>query len=68
MLTGGGIYSGYSCINHTYREDLLLSLKKSPEELETEARLLLAVKMYELGQISTGGCPVNRHEPRGVYV
>jgi len=37
-----------------YPEDLLLSLKKSPEEFETEARLLLAVKMYELGQISTG--------------
>lgn len=37
-----------------YPEDLLLSLKKSPEEFETEARLLLAVKLYELGQISTG--------------
>lgn len=37
-----------------YPEDLLLSLKKSPEEFEAEARLLLAVKLYELGQISTG--------------
>jgi predicted HTH domain antitoxin len=37
-----------------YPEELLLSLKKSPEEFETEARLLLAVKLYELGQISTG--------------
>lgn len=37
-----------------YPEDLLLSLKKSPEEFEVEARLLLAVKLYELGQISTG--------------
>lgn len=37
-----------------YPEDLLLSMKKSPEEFEDEARLLLAVKLYELGRISTG--------------
>ncbi len=37
-----------------YSEDLLLSLKESPEEFEAEARLLLAVKLYELGRISTG--------------
>jgi predicted HTH domain antitoxin len=38
-----------------YSGDLLLSMKKSPEEFEDEARLLLAVKLYELGRISTGG-------------
>ncbi|HOC21984.1 MAG TPA: UPF0175 family protein [Anaerolineae bacterium] len=38
----------------SYPDDLLLSLKKSQEEFETEARLLLAVKLYELGQVSTG--------------
>lgn len=37
-----------------YSEDLLLSLKKSPEEFEAEARLLLAVKLYELGRVTTG--------------
>jgi len=37
-----------------YPEELLLSLKKSPVEFEAEARLLLAVKLYELGRISTG--------------
>jgi hypothetical protein len=37
-----------------YPEDLLLSLKESPEEFEKEARLLLAVKLYELGKVSTG--------------
>jgi len=37
-----------------YPDDLLLSLKESPSEFEAEARLLLAVKLYELGRISTG--------------
>lgn len=37
-----------------YGDDLLLSLKTSPERFESEARLLLAVKLYELGRITTG--------------
>jgi predicted HTH domain antitoxin len=37
-----------------YSDDLLLSLKESREEFESEARLLLAVKLYEMGRISTG--------------
>jgi len=37
-----------------YSDDLLLSIKKSPEEFEAEARLLLAVKLYELEQVTTG--------------
>jgi len=38
----------------TYPDDLLLSLKKNRDEFEEEARLLLAVKLYELGRVSTG--------------
>ena len=37
-----------------YEDDLLLSLKKNPQEFESEARLLLAVKLYEMGRVSTG--------------
>jgi predicted HTH domain antitoxin len=37
-----------------YPDELLLSLKKSPDEFESEARLLLAVKLYELHRISSG--------------
>jgi predicted HTH domain antitoxin len=37
-----------------YEADLLLSLKKNPQEFESEARLLLAVKLYEMGRVSTG--------------
>ena len=37
-----------------YSADLLLSMKRSPQEFEAEARLLLAVKLYEMDRVSTG--------------
>ena len=37
-----------------YSDDLLLSMKRSPQEFESEAKLLLAVKLYEMDRISTG--------------
>ena len=37
-----------------YSDDLLLSLKKSSGEFEEEAKLLLAVKLYEMNRVSTG--------------
>jgi predicted HTH domain antitoxin len=37
-----------------YPEELLLSLKENEAEFASQARLLLAVKLYELGKISTG--------------
>lgn len=37
-----------------YPDDLLLSLKESKEEFEEEAKYLLALKLYELGKISSG--------------
>lgn len=37
-----------------YPEDLLLVLKENPETFEAEAKLLLAVKLYEMGRVSTG--------------
>ncbi len=37
-----------------YYGNLLLSIKKSPDEFASEARLLLAVKLYEMGQVTTG--------------
>jgi predicted HTH domain antitoxin len=45
---------GEKLITIAYPDELLLSLKKSPTEFEAEARLLLAVKLYEMQRISTG--------------
>lgn len=36
-----------------YSDDLLLPLEESPEQFEAEARLLLAVKLYEPGRSRT---------------
>ncbi len=38
----------------TYSDDVLLSLKETKQEFEEEARYLLALKLYELGKISSG--------------
>jgi predicted HTH domain antitoxin len=46
--------TGTNVLTISYSEDLLLSLKESRESFETEAKLLLAVKLYELGRLSTG--------------
>ncbi len=37
-----------------YSDDLLLALKEDKEEFEKEAKFLLALKLYELGKISSG--------------
>lgn len=37
-----------------YPEELLLSLKRDKEEFEEEAKFLVALKLYELGKISSG--------------
>jgi predicted HTH domain antitoxin len=44
----------HRAVSIPYTDDLLLSLKESPEEFEAEARLLLAIKLYEMGRLTTG--------------
>jgi len=45
---------GQRTLTIPHPDDLLLSLKETPEGFEEEARLLPAVKLFELGRISTG--------------
>lgn len=37
-----------------YPQELLWALQQEPEEFATQARILLAVKLYETGKLSTG--------------
>lgn len=46
--------TGTNVLSIPYPRDLLLSLKENEADFEAEARLLLAVKLYELGRVSTG--------------
>lgn len=43
-----------SSVTIEYSPDVLWALQQEPEEFESEARLLLAIKLYELGKLSTG--------------
>ena len=43
-----------SVLTIEYPPEVLWALQQEPEEFEAEARLLLAVKMYETGKLSTG--------------
>ena len=38
----------------SYPPEVLWALQKEPEEFEAEARLLLALKLYETGKLTTG--------------
>jgi predicted HTH domain antitoxin len=37
-----------------YGEDILLARGLSPEQFSEEARLLVAIKLYEMGRLSSG--------------
>lgn len=41
-------------LNIPYPPEVLWALQKEPAEFESEARLLLALKLYETGKLSTG--------------
>lgn len=41
-------------LNIPYTDDILLSLKETKEQFEEDAKFLLALKLYELGKISSG--------------
>jgi predicted HTH domain antitoxin len=38
----------------SYPPEILWALQKEPDEFEAEARLLLALKLYETGKLTTG--------------
>jgi predicted HTH domain antitoxin len=51
-----------------YPPDVLWALQQEPEEFEDEARLLLALKLYESGKLSTGLAARLADTPRSAFI
>jgi predicted HTH domain antitoxin len=50
-----------------YPTELLWALQQEPEEFAAEAQILLAVKLYEMGKLSTGLAAQMAGVPRATF-
>ena len=57
-----------SQITLTIPDETLLALKVNPDQLGAEVRLAAAVKLYELGRLSSGGAASLAGIPRTVFL
>ena len=51
-----------------YSDEVLLALGCSPEQLNEEAELLVAVKLYELGRLSSGAAAKLAGIPKSLFL
>lgn len=57
-----------STLTIEYPSEVLWALQQEPDEFEADARLLLAVKLYETGRLSTGLAAQLAGVPRSAFV
>ena len=51
-----------------YNDDLLTALGMTPDEFREEARILIAVKLCELGRLSTGAAAALANVPKPLFL
>ena len=51
-----------------YGDDVLLALGLTPEEFCEEAKILIAVKLYEMGRLSTGAAAELANVPKPLFL
>jgi predicted HTH domain antitoxin len=51
-----------------YASEILWALQQEPEEFEADARLLLALRLYETGRLSTGMAATLAGVPRSAFL
>ena len=51
-----------------YGDDVLLALGLTPEEFREEAKILIAVKLYEMGRLSTGAAAGFANVPKPLFL
>ena len=55
-------------LNIKYPPEILWALQQEPKEFEREARLLLAIKLYESGKLTTGLAAKIADVPRVTFI
>ena len=55
-------------LNIKYPPEILWALQQEPKEFEREARLLLAIKLYENGKLTTGLAAKLADVPRVTFI
>ena len=51
-----------------YSDEILLALRCSPKQFSEEAKLLVAVKLYELGRLSSGASAKLAGIPKSLFL
>ncbi len=57
-----------SSLTIEYPPEVLWALQEEPEQFEAEAKLLLAIKLYETGRLSTGLASRLAGVPRSTFI